>query len=525
MKKIQRFIFISVLLMVADRALSAPPVLRSGCQWEAWSTIYHDNARTSTSLGCIDGALTPVWTYTPDTQDGPSSVFALAAEPDALYGNLNWGHCAFISGGQFGHVSGLQITFDGATGWMTCPGSNDFNQEGFPTVAEASNTDGFPQSMILNSDIGDVINNTFGVESYTIGGDVWGQTAADATQIYQVNYLAVDGPKWFVRALDHQGHQKWIANNFDSGVRMSSVLPSGIAIDGSRLFFAPDYGTYPFPSGVYAYDLATGTTDWYQASTPQSDISAGGGRVYLFEKTGSQLNLVARHETDGQLLWSQPVSSFFTGAPVYTGNQVIVGVNNGIEAFDPSSGQSLWTNAVIPGDFPATQMVAMKGSQTLVVLCLIDQHIHVLGLNSGQEVWVSTSTFQSLALPVASGNRLYVTTNLGKVIALESVSALASGGSGGGGTSSTPGVRVYPNPWRGNQHAGKPITFDQMNGNSTVKIFTEDAHWVKTLQASSGSVTWDLTNDSGNKVASGLYLYLVSDGSGSSTKGKLAIIK
>jgi hypothetical protein len=86
-------------------------------------------------------------------------------------------------------------------------------------------------------------------------------------------------------------------------------------------------------------------------------------------------------------------------------------------------------------------------------------------------------------------------------------------------------VRVYPNPWRKDQHTGHPITFDQMTAGSDVKIFTVSGHKVKELNGSSGSVTWDLTNDSGNQVASGVYLYLIKDSQGNKTKGKLAIIQ
>jgi hypothetical protein len=60
---------------------------------------------------------------------------------------------------------------------------------------------------------------------------------------------------------------------------------------------------------------------------------------------------------------------------------------------------------------------------------------------------------------------------------------------------------------------------------SDVKIFTVSGHKIKDLDGSSGSVTWDLTNDSGNQVASGIYIYLIKDSQGNKTKGKLAIIQ
>ena len=88
-------------------------------------------------------------------------------------------------------------------------------------------------------------------------------------------------------------------------------------------------------------------------------------------------------------------------------------------------------------------------------------------------------------------------------------------------------ARVFPNPWRVDKHAGKKITFDQLPLGSTVKIFTISGHWVSNVPVTGTKALWDLTNDKGEKAASGLYLYLISsgDGSGHKTSGKLAIIK
>lgn len=85
-------------------------------------------------------------------------------------------------------------------------------------------------------------------------------------------------------------------------------------------------------------------------------------------------------------------------------------------------------------------------------------------------------------------------------------------------------VRVFPNPWRADRHTGVNLTFDGLLPNSTVKIFNLAAHWVKTLPV--GTFTWDLTNDTGQTVASGYYFYLVTTGNDKQTShGKIAIIR
>lgn len=88
------------------------------------------------------------------------------------------------------------------------------------------------------------------------------------------------------------------------------------------------------------------------------------------------------------------------------------------------------------------------------------------------------------------------------------------------------GAKAFPNPWRVDKHANSSVTFDGMPGGSKIKIFTISAHLVKELTAdSSGIATWDRMNNSGQSVASGIYIYLIIDPQGNDTTGKIAIIK
>ena len=87
------------------------------------------------------------------------------------------------------------------------------------------------------------------------------------------------------------------------------------------------------------------------------------------------------------------------------------------------------------------------------------------------------------------------------------------------------GVKVYPNPWRSDKHAGKSVTFANLPERPLVKLFTVGRHKVRGLNETGGQAPWDLTNDSGDKVASGIYVYLITDGQGNKVKGKVAVIK
>jgi hypothetical protein len=88
-------------------------------------------------------------------------------------------------------------------------------------------------------------------------------------------------------------------------------------------------------------------------------------------------------------------------------------------------------------------------------------------------------------------------------------------------------VKVFPNPWRQDKHTDKDITFANLPLDAVVSIFSVSGRRVKVLgpPTSVGTSLWDLTNDSGKKVASGIYLYRVTSSQFGPSKGKLAIIK
>jgi parallel beta-helix repeat protein len=72
--------------------------------------------------------------------------------------------------------------------------------------------------------------------------------------------------------------------------------------------------------------------------------------------------------------------------------------------------------------------------------------------------------------------------------------------------STVDGARAYPSPFRPGDGA-TGIMFDRIPPETDVRIFTMDGQRVKNLTADGdGRVQWDLTNDNGNPVSSGVYL-------------------
>jgi len=84
---------------------------------------------------------------------------------------------------------------------------------------------------------------------------------------------------------------------------------------------------------------------------------------------------------------------------------------------------------------------------------------------------------------------------------------------------------VYPNPCNlGKGCTG--VTFTRLTAKATVRIYTVSGELVRTIEKSSNidSEGWDLKNQSGRQVASGLYIYY-NQGGGTSKKGRLVIVR
>lgn len=83
-------------------------------------------------------------------------------------------------------------------------------------------------------------------------------------------------------------------------------------------------------------------------------------------------------------------------------------------------------------------------------------------------------------------------------------------------------VTPYPNPFkpsRGSTH----ITLSNIKSGDMIRIFNLSGEKVYEVQASQdGDYLWDVKNNSGNNIASGIYIFHVDSG-GKVTKGKLAI--
>ena len=96
--------------------------------------------------------------------------------------------------------------------------------------------------------------------------------------------------------------------------------------------------------------------------------------------------------------------------------------------------------------------------------------------------------------------------------------------------SATLNVKVYPNPLKlgsGTKFDRAKIAFEGLTTQYNLKIFTVAGELVFENEetGSNGRYEWDTANTNGTRVASGVYVYLVTNTAGEKAKGKIAIIK
>ena len=88
------------------------------------------------------------------------------------------------------------------------------------------------------------------------------------------------------------------------------------------------------------------------------------------------------------------------------------------------------------------------------------------------------------------------------------------------------GASVYPNPFK--PHLGHTqVTFEGLTAQAQIEVFTIVGQKVCTIQETDGDgqASWDVTNAQGNKLASGIYIYRVSNDQGQEKISKLAVIR
>lgn len=88
------------------------------------------------------------------------------------------------------------------------------------------------------------------------------------------------------------------------------------------------------------------------------------------------------------------------------------------------------------------------------------------------------------------------------------------------------GLSVYPNPAR--QYAGNAeVIFDNLTPDVEIRIYDAEGVLVREFETQSSGLSfrWNMKDDSGVSVASGIYIYVVGNEAGENKVGKVAVIR
>ena len=85
---------------------------------------------------------------------------------------------------------------------------------------------------------------------------------------------------------------------------------------------------------------------------------------------------------------------------------------------------------------------------------------------------------------------------------------------------------VYPNPYRGDTHKDNQVTLSRLPSQATLRLYTLDGRLVRSIDKNDmfNYVNWDLANNRGRAVASGVYLYIIKSGN-AVRKGKIVVLR
>ena len=174
--------------------------------------------------------------------------------------------------------------------------------------------------------------------------------------------------------------------------------------------------------------------------------------------------------------------------------------------------------------------------------CLLkDEQINAIAVDGGNRKWMATNNgvflvsedgdelianFTTENSPLLSNKVLDVTVDgsTGEVFFATDKGLISFQGDATEGASNCNDVLVYPNPVFSQSFDGL-ITIRGSSANSKVRITTVTGMLVKEIEAQGGTATWDGFDLYGNRVASGIYLALISRDDGErACVGKFSII-
>jgi hypothetical protein len=88
-------------------------------------------------------------------------------------------------------------------------------------------------------------------------------------------------------------------------------------------------------------------------------------------------------------------------------------------------------------------------------------------------------------------------------------------------------VIVYPNPFIASEAYGGCLKFINLTPVATIRIYSilGELVWTEEILGGDGAAQWYGENDGGESVASGIYVYVITNSSGHEVTGKISVMK
>jgi outer membrane protein assembly factor BamB len=377
---------------------------RVRCAAGTWPVYAHDAARSGATPGCCHGPLDTLWRFEPPSKPPRKArPFHAVVARDAVYvsGTIGESPCVFA------------LALDGKLLW-TFDSHVDITRHEWPAFVL--------DRVVLDDDGLYIIDPRTGQTELDRGMDSWGQVIDDGRNLFATNTWYVAGPRTYVGALEVGGAALW--KHHEYGVVQEDVADrlGGLALDGDRLFFAPNY--HPSPgAGVYAHRPKDGVSLWSVDTAPASHPSVAGESLYLFEHPeGAPQTLVSRNVETGAVRWKIDGVSPEKTPPVILAGKVLFRAEGGaLVAVRRSDGTEAWRAGLSAPESSeigwATSVAGAQGSGTLVAIDGKD--LAVLSVEDGSVEWRGRppEARGALGSPVIAGGRVYLVDG-GGVVAL-----------------------------------------------------------------------------------------------------------
>ncbi len=230
-----------------------------------------------------------------------------------------------------------------------------------------------------------------------------------------------DGSKlWSVKTVPDQKSGFDFVHPFNSNNLSRNGFGGGIAADGGKIFAATGFGS------VLALDAGSGQVLWSKmfAIPIREAPTASEGRVFV---VNSESELLCLNGADGSSLWTQKglpenAALLTSASPAVAGNLVFAPYPSGeITAVDVKTGQAKWTDSLAKGAINTSATAIGEAARPVVdreAVYAMSRGGQLIATSRDKGVRLWTREIQGTQTPWVAGDTVFVVDVTGKLIAL-----------------------------------------------------------------------------------------------------------